>query len=120
MFVWPSARIPAIWPCRSLMPPSGWVRTTQCADSLNATTPSSSRSVSAAAARRIASLPMSTFWTPPIPLPPPPSRPRTCCSGRRAIEPDWSMTTTSAMSGCFWRSRTPMSTGRVSSSGVFW
>ena len=30
------------------------------------------------------------------------------------------MTTTSAMSGCFWRSRTPMSTGSVSSSGVFW
>ena len=24
MFVWPSARMPAIWPCRSPMPPSGW------------------------------------------------------------------------------------------------
>ena len=37
-----------------------------------------------------------------------------------AIEPDWSMTTTSAISGCFWRSFTPMSTGSVSSSAVFW
>ena len=37
-----------------------------------------------------------------------------------SIEPDWSMTTTSATSGCFCRSRTPMSTGSVSSSGVFW
>ena len=51
------------------MVPSGAVCTTQWADSLKATTPSSSRSVSAAAARRIASLPMSTFWTPAIPEP---------------------------------------------------
>ena len=35
-----------------------------------------------------------------------------------SIEPDLSMTTTSATSGCFSRSRTPMSTGSVSSSGV--
>ena len=102
------------------MPPSGCVRTTQCAASLKPTTPSSSRSVSAAAARRIASLPMSTFWTPPIPLPPPPIPPLKLLQWQAAIEPDWSMTTTSATSGCFCRSRTPMSTGRVSSSGVFW
>ena len=95
------------------------VRTTQWACSLNDTTPSSSRSVIAAAARRIASLPMSTLRTPPDPgaaaLPP-----SNVLQWQASIEPDWSMTTTSATSGCFWRSRTPMSTGRVSSSGVFW
>ena len=69
MFVWPSARIPLIWPCRSPTPPSGCVRTTQWAASLKLTTPSSSRSVMAAAARRMASLPMSTFWTPAMPAP---------------------------------------------------
>ena len=36
---------PAIWPCRSPTSPSGCVWTTQWADSLKATTPSSSRSV---------------------------------------------------------------------------
>ena len=35
-----------------------------------------------------------------------------------SIDPDLSMTTTRATSGCFCRSRTPMSTGSVSSSGV--
>ena len=64
---------------------------------------------------------MSTFWTPPIPLPPPPGLPAlNVLQWQAAIEPDWSITTTSAMSGCFCRSRTPMSTGSVSSSGVFW
>ena len=73
MFVWPSGSIPAIWPCRSAMPPSGWVCTTQWAASLKPTTPSSSRAVSAAAARRIASLPMSTLRTPAMPVRLPPS-----------------------------------------------
>ena len=36
-----------------------------------------------------------------------------------SIEPDLSITTTSAMSGSFCRLRTPMSTGSVSSIGVF-
>ena len=72
MFVWPSGWIPPIAPCRSPTPPSGWVWTTQWALSSKATTPSSSRAVSAAAARRIASLPMSTLRTPAIPGPPPP------------------------------------------------
>ena len=36
-----------------------------------------------------------------------------------SIEPDLSITTTRAMSGCFSRFRTPMSTGSVSSIGVF-
>ena len=100
-------------------PPSGCVCTTQWACSLNDTTPSSSRSVIAAAARRIASLPMSTLRTPPMPVPPP-IPPSNVLQWQASIEPDWSMTTTSATSGCFWRSRTPMSTGSVSSSGVFW
>ena len=67
MFVWPFGVIPPIAPCRSAMPPSGAVWTTQWAASSNATTPSSSCAVSADAARRIASLPMSTFLTPAIP-----------------------------------------------------
>ena len=117
MLVWPSALIAASCPCRSPTVPSGCVWTTQWADSLKATTPSSSRSVIAAAARRIASLPMSTFWTPAMLLPVLRSN---VLQWQAAIEPDLSMTTTRAMSGCFWRSRTPMSTGSDSSSGVFW
>ena len=53
----------------------------------------------------------------PGPAAPPPSN---VLQWQASIEPDWSMTTTSATSGCFSRSRTPMSTGSVSSSGVFW
>ena len=117
MFVWPSGAIPAIAPCRSARPPSGAVLTTQCACSSKATTPSSSRSVSAEAARRIASLPMSIFLTPAIPVPPP-MPPSKLLQWQASMEPDLSMTTTSATSGCFCRSRTPMSTGSASSSGV--
>ena len=69
------------------------------------------------AARRIASLPMSTFFTPPVPEPPP-MPPLKLLQWQASIEPDLSITTTSATSGCFSRSRTPMSTGSVSSSGV--
>ena len=118
MFVWPSGVIPAMAPCRSATPPSGAVLTTQCAASSKATTPSSSRSVSADAARRIASLPMSTFLTPAMPAPPPPMPPSKLLQWQASMEPDLSITTTSATSGCFCRSRTPMSTGSVSSSGV--
>src|SRR5205814_2007131 len=71
MFVWPSGWIPAISPRRSAIPPSGCVRTTQWALSSKATTPIWSRAVMAAAARRIASLPMSTFLTPCIGEPEP-------------------------------------------------
>ena len=70
MFVWPSGWIPAIAPCRSAMPPRGAVLTTQWAAWSKATTPSSSFAVRAEAARRIASLPMSTFRTPAMPAPP--------------------------------------------------
>ncbi len=67
----------------------------------------------------MASLPMSTLRTPamPVRLPPPPLN---VLQWQAAIEPDWSITTTRAMSGSFCRSRTPMSTGSVSSIGVFW
>ena len=68
MFVWPSAWIAgdlALQVADRRRAAAVW--TTQWAASLKATTPSSSRSVSAAAARRIASLPMSTFWTPAMP-----------------------------------------------------
>ena len=91
--------------------------TTQWAAWSKATTPSSSCAVSAEAARRIASLPMSTFFTPAIPLPPP-IPPLKLLQWQASMEPDLSMTTTSAMSGCFCRSRTPMSTGSVSSRAV--
>ena len=64
MFVWPSGTIALSCDWRSVTPPSGAVLTTQCADESNATTPNSSCAVSAAAARRIASLPMSVFLTP--------------------------------------------------------
>ena len=64
MFVWPSAVIPPRLPWRSLIDPTGERFTTQLARSLNATTPSSSVAWSAAAARRIASFPMSTLRTP--------------------------------------------------------
>ena len=117
MFVWPSGWIPPIEPRRSPIPPSGWVWTTQWALSSNATTPSWSRAVIAAAARRIASLPMSTLRTPPIPEPPP-CPPLNVLQWQASIEPDLSMTTTSATSGCFSWSLTPMSTGSVSSIGV--
>ena len=59
-------------PARSAIPPSGWVWTTQWALSSKATIPSWSRADIAAAARRIASLPMSTLRTPAIPPPPAP------------------------------------------------
>ncbi len=71
MFVWPLGLIPAIADWMSWRPPSGAVWMTQCAESSNATTPSSSWALRAEAARRIASLPMSTLRTPPIPDPPP-------------------------------------------------
>ena len=99
MFVWPSGWIPAILPWRLLIPPSGCVFTTQWADWSKATTPSSSRAVIAAAARRMASLPMSTLRTPAMPGPPIP--PSNELQWQASIEPDLSMTTTSAMSGCF-------------------
>ena len=86
--------------------------------SSKATTPSSSRAVSAAAARRIASLPMSTLRT-PWSWPPPPCPPLNVLQWQASIEPDLSITTTSAMSGSFCRFRTPMSTGSASSIGVF-
>ena len=95
MFVWPSGWMPAIWACRSPIWPSGAVWTTQWADSLKPTTPISSRADIAAAARRIASLPMSTLRTPAMALPPPWSK---VLQWQAAIEPDWSMTTTRAMS----------------------
>ena len=117
MLVLPNGWMPLIAPWRSAIPPSGAVWTTQCDCSSNATTPSWSRSVSAEAARRIASLPMSVFLTPCMPTPPPPP-PSKLLQWQASIEPDLSMTTTSATSGCFSRSRTPMSTGSVSSSGV--
>ena len=117
MFVWPSGWMPAIAPRRSLIPPSGCVRTTQWALSSKATTPSWSRAVIAAAARRIASLPMSTLRTPAIPAGPPEPR-SNVLQWQASIEPDLSITTTSATSGCFCWSFTPMSTGSVSSIGV--
>ena len=67
MFVWPLGLIPAIRAWMSWRPPSGAVWMTQCAESSNATTPSSSFALRAEAARRIASLPMSTLRTPPVP-----------------------------------------------------
>ncbi len=88
--------------------PNGAVRMTQWAFSLNETTPNSSRSVSAETARRIASLPMSTLGMPLICTPLSRSA---VLQWQASIEPDWSMTTTSAMSGCFSLSRTSMSTG---------
>ncbi len=117
MLVWPLGVIPAIWACRSWSPPRGAVCTTQCAVESKATTPSSSCAVSAEAARRIASLPMSTFLTPamPEPLLIPLLK---LLQWHASMEPDLSITTTRATSGCFCRSRTPMSTGSVSSSGV--
>ena len=117
MFVWPFASMLAIAPCRSVIPPNGSVLTTQCAEESNATTPSWSCADSAEAARRIASLPMSTFLTPAIPDPPPMPLPK-LLQWQAAMDPDLSMTTTSATSGCFCLSRTPMSTGSVASSGV--
>ena len=63
----------------------------------------------------IASLPMSTLGTPWIWTPW--SR-LAVLQWQAAIEPDSSITTTSATSGCFWRSRTSMSTGSASSMGV--
>ena len=75
MLVLPIGWIPPIAPWRSPTPPSGWVLTTQWACSSKATTPISSRAVIAAAARRIASLPMSTLRTPDIPAPGPPAPP---------------------------------------------
>ena len=59
-----AGRCPPSWPSTSPISPSGLVWMTQCAVSSNATTPNSSRAVSAAAARRIASLPMSILRTP--------------------------------------------------------
>ena len=115
MFVWPIGWIPAIAPPRSAIPPRGCVRTTQWALSSKATIPSWSRADIAAAARRMASLPMSTLRTPAIPDPEPRSK---VLQWQASIEPDLSMTTTSATSGCFWRSFTPMSTGSASSTGV--
>ena len=50
--------------------------------------------------------------------PPPPMPPSKLLQWQASMEPDLSMTTTRATSGCFWRSRTPMSTGSASSSGV--
>ncbi len=110
--------MPAMRAWRSCSPPSGAVWTTQCAVESNATTPSSSCAVSAEAARRIASLPMSTFLTPAMPAVVPFMPPLKLLQWQASIEPDLSITTTSATSGCFWRSRTPMSTGSVASSGV--
>ncbi len=118
MLVWPLGLIPAICAWMSWRPPSGAVWMTQWAASSNATTPSSSLALSAEAARRMASLPMSTLRTPPVPLDPPPMPPLKLLQWQASIEPDLSMTTTSATSGCFSRSRTPMSTGSVASSGV--
>ena len=118
MFVWPSGTIELSCAPRSATPPSGPVFTTQWALLSNATTPNSSCALSAAAARRIASLPMSVFLTPAMPAPPLPMPPSNELQWQASIEPDLSMTTTSATSGCFSRSRTPMSTGSVSSSGV--
>ena len=74
MFVWPLGWMPAIRAWMSWSPPSGAVWMTQWAAWSNATTPSSSFAVRAEAARRIASLPMSTLRTPAMPEPPPPSR----------------------------------------------
>ena len=109
--------MPAICAWMSCRPPSGAVWMTQWASWSNATTPSSSFALRADAARRIASLPMSTLRAPPVPLPPP-IPPSKLLQWQASIEPDLSITTTSATSGCFSRSRTPMSTGSVSSSGV--
>jgi hypothetical protein len=61
---------------------------------------------------------MSTLRTPSMPLPPP-MPPSNVLQWQASIDPDLSITTTSATSGCFSRSRTPMSTGSVSSIGVF-
>ena len=68
---------------------------------------------------------MSVLSMPPAVIAPPmgmPLAPRLDPSAQwqAAIEPDWSITITSAISGSFCRSRTPMSTGSVSSRGVFW
>ena len=89
--------------------------TTQLARSLKATTPSSSVAWRAAAARRIASFPMSTLRTPESWTAWLRSK---VLQWQAAIEPDSSMTTTSATSGCFSRSRTRISTGSAASSGV--
>jgi hypothetical protein len=63
----------------------------------------------------MASLPMSTLGTPPMATPL--SR-IGVLQWQASIEPERSMTTTSATSGWRSRSRTSMSTGSVSSSGV--
>ncbi len=65
MFVWPSASKPS--PSPSAPRSIGPVRTAQCAFSLKVTTPSWSEGDRASAARRIASLAMSTFSKPRVP-----------------------------------------------------
>ena len=55
---------------------------------------------------------MSVFLTPADARPAAHAAARTMLQWQASIEPDLSMTTTSATSGCFSRSRTPMSTGQ--------
>ena len=118
MLVWPLGVIAASAPCRSVIPPSGAVLTTQCAAESKATMPSSSWAVERRRGpqdRLLADVglldPGDARTPPPMPLP-------KLLQWQASMEPDLSMTTTSATSGCFCRSRTPMSTGSVSSSGV--
>ena len=94
------------------------VWTTQWAASLKATTPSSSRAVMRRRRpqdRLLADVDLLDAGDAGRR----PCRRLNVLQWQASIEPDLSMTTTSATSGCFWRSRTPMSTGSVSSSGVF-
>jgi hypothetical protein len=120
MFVWPSGWIPPIEAARFGDPaerlrsgrPSGRSRRTR-------PTPSWSRAVIAAGGsqdRLLADVDLADAGDPagtPEPL-------SNVLQWQASIEPDLSMTTTSATSGCFCWSRTPMSTGRVSSTGVSW
>ena len=119
MFVWPTGWMPAIWPCRSSTPPSGWVRTTQWALLVERHDPefvARGHRRGGPQDRLLADVHLAHAADPG----PPPAPPSNVLQWQASIEPDWSMTTTSATSGCFSRSRTPMSTGSDSSSGVFW
>ena len=115
MFVLPSAAKPR--PFSSAPKSIGAVRTAQCAFWSKATTPSWSVGASASAARRIASLAMSTFSKPRVPEGLALSR-ESPVQWQSAMLPDLSTTATIATSGERSRSRTVMYTGSVSSSGV--
>ena len=115
MFVFPSASKPR--PLPSAPKSIGAVRTAQCALSSKATTPSWSVGARASAARRIASLAMSTFSKPREPDGFALSR-ESPVQWQSAMLPDLSTTATIATSGERSRSRTVMYTGSVSSIGV--